>query len=122
MKKEPDLSKQFCVHRIDENFIRSIKNKTLVSNPEFLLDYIEDFWNSIEQLLSLGSGYAATCGDEIVSFSITSFLYKETFAIGIETLEPYRRNGLAGSLTKMLLKSLFAKGYHIWWDCMGGLL
>ena len=112
------MSKPYCLHCIDENFIGSIKNNTLVSNPEFLVDYIKDFWNSVEKYLSLGYGYAATCENKIVSFSITSFSYKNIFAIGIETLEPYRRNGLASTLTKILLKTLYGKGYDVWWDCM----
>lgn len=116
--KDTFLPKPYCLHQIDRSLLLSVKNENMVSNPEFLIDYIEQFWGSVENYLSSGHGYAAVDGEKIVSFGITSFLYDKTYSIGVETLEQHRRKGLAGTLVKILLKELYSKGYNIWWDCM----
>ncbi len=112
------LPKPYSIRKIDENFILSITRDKAVSNPEFLIDYIEQFWGSVENYLQLGNGYGAVVDSELVSFGITSFLYDKTFSLGVETLEQHRRKGLASSLINILLKDLYSEGYSIWWDCM----
>ncbi|MHB8065176.1 MAG: GNAT family N-acetyltransferase [Ruminiclostridium sp.] len=66
------IQKPYCLHQIDESFILSIINEEMVSNPEFLINYIEQFWGSVENYLSLGYGYGAVDDGKIVSFGITS--------------------------------------------------
>ncbi len=112
------IPKPYCLHKIDESFILSVKNGNMVSNPDFLIDYIEQFWDSTENYLNLGYGYVAVDAGKIVSFAITSFLYDKTFSIGVETLEQARRKGLAGTLVNILFNELYSKNYNIWWDCM----
>ncbi len=112
------LPKPYKLHKLDEKFILSITNAKAVSNPEFLIEYIEHFWGSIENYLNLGYGYGAVIDGEIVSFGITSFLYDKTFSLGVETLEQHRRKGLASSLTSILLRDLYSGSNNIWWDCM----
>jgi GNAT superfamily N-acetyltransferase len=112
------IPESYCLHQIDAKFIFSVRNKDTVSNPEFLIDYIEQFWGSVEKYLNLGYGYAAVAEGKIASFAITSFLYDTTFSIGVETLEQHRRKGLASTLVNILLKELYSKGFKIWWDCM----
>jgi len=112
------MPKPYSLHQIDESFILSIKNYKIISNPEFLIHYIEQFWGSLNNFLRLGYGYVVINEGEIVSFAITSFLYNKTFSIGVETLEQHRRKGLAGTLVNNLMRNLYSKGYTIWWDCM----
>lgn len=112
------LPKPYESHKIDRNFINSIKDENKVNNPEFLIDYIVQFWGSVGNYLKLGYGYAAVAEKKIVSFGLTSFLYEETFSIGVETLEEHRRKGLASTLVNILSKELLSKGYKLWWDCM----
>ncbi len=111
------IPRPYSLQKIDQNFIYSVSNGVKVSNPEFLMNYLEQYWGSADNYLNHGYGYAAVDGEKIVSFGITSFLYKETFTIGVETLEQHRRKGLAGILVNILLKELYSKGYDIWWDC-----
>ncbi len=44
-------------YQIDKVFISNIN--TRVSNQKFLIDYVEEFWGSIENYLNLGYGYVA---------------------------------------------------------------
>lgn len=112
------IPKPYCLHQIDRSFLSSISNEKMVSNPEFLINYIEQFWGSVENFLNLGYCYGAINEGKIVSFGITSFLYDKTFSIGVETLEQHRRKGLASTLVNILLIELYSKGYNVWWDCM----
>lgn len=112
------ISKPHCLHQIDDSFLSSIRNDGIVSNPEFLLNYIQQYWGSLEDFLKIGYGYAAVDEGKIVSIAISSFVYKQTHSIGIETLEQYRRKGFASSLVNMLLRTIYSKGCTVWWDCM----
>lgn len=112
------LPKAYDLYQIDESLLLSIRNDKIISNPEFLLNYVEEFWGSVNNFLQFGYGYMAVNEGEIVSFAITSFLYNKTFSIGVETLEQHRRKGLAGTLVNNLMKSIYSRGYTIWWDCM----
>lgn len=113
-----ELPNSYSLYRIDSGFVSSLENSKIVRNQEFLIDYIVQFWGTVDNFLSSGHGYVAVSEDEIVSFSLTSFLFDKTFSIGVETLEQHRRKGIAGKLTSILLKDLNEKGYNIWWDCM----
>ncbi len=108
----------YYLHYIDRSFISSITNDLTVKNPEFLIEYINQFWGSKENFLNLGYGTAAVYENEIVSFTITSALYRQTFSLGVETLKQHRRKGLAAALAKVLQETLYAKGFSVWWDCM----
>lgn len=112
------LPKPYSLHQIDRSFILSVKNGNAISNPEFLIEYIEQFWGSLENFLNLGYGYAAVAEEKVISYGITSSLYDKTYAIGVETLEQHRRKGLACTLVNVLFKELYSKGCNIWWDCM----
>jgi GNAT superfamily N-acetyltransferase len=116
--EEKALPKSYSIYQIDKCFVESIENNEMFSNTEFLINYIKLFWGSVEKFIDVGYGYAAVEGDQIVSFAITSLLFRKTFSIGIETLKEHRRKGLASCLTKKLVKALYEKGYDIWWDCM----
>jgi len=118
MDTEAVLSEPYCLHQIDKGFISSLNGGNIVSNPEFIIDYIHQFWGLADNYLALGNGYAAVRDDEIAGFAITDFLYEKTASIGVQTREQHRRKGLAGALVKTLLKTLHENGYNIWWDCM----
>jgi RimJ/RimL family protein N-acetyltransferase len=115
---EEKLTEPYCFYWLDEDIVSSVRKGKMVSNPEFLINYIEQFWGSADNYLKKGCGVLAITDDKAVSFVLTSFLFRDTFSIGVETLEQHRKKGLAGALTKILLKKLCDEGYKIWWDCM----
>lgn len=108
----------YRLHKIDHSFFAGLNNCLKISNQEFLIDYINQFWGSIDNYIRLGTGYLIINDDKIVSFAVASGLYGKTVAVGVETLSDYRRKGLAGIVVKTLLKELHEMNYNAWWDCM----
>jgi len=82
-----------------------------------LLDYINQFWGSVENYIKLGTGFLITNDDKIVSFALSTGLYENTVTVGVETLSEHRRKGLAGIVVKTLLKELYDRDCIVWWDC-----
>jgi RimJ/RimL family protein N-acetyltransferase len=103
---------------INHDFIAYINKTQEIINSEFLINYIDQFWGSIGNFLAFGHGFAALHDNEIVSFALSSFVHDKTQAIGVETLEQHRRQGLSSFLVKMLLEEFEEQGIEAWWDCM----
>ena len=102
---------------IDEEFIYSLSEDN-ITNPDYLLNYIRNYWGTVDNYLEKGKGFVALKDDKIAAFAVSSSLYKKSKAIGVETLEEYRRQGLSSSLSRMLLQDFYREGYWPWWDCM----
>lgn len=112
------LPESYCLHKIDCSLFANLNNSLKITNQEFLIDYINQFWGSIENYLDLGTGFMITNDDKIVSFALSSGLYEKTVSVGVEIILSHRRKGLASIVVKTLLKELFAMNYNVWWDCM----
>jgi RimJ/RimL family protein N-acetyltransferase len=98
---------------VNEKLFRELKN------TDFVIQYIEQYWGIVENYLGKGYGYVAlTEDDEAVSIAVSSAVYQSTHAIGVETLEDYRRKGLSSSLVTLLVDKLKEKNIAVWWDCM----
>ncbi|MGZ9586442.1 GNAT family N-acetyltransferase [Paenibacillus marinisediminis] len=103
---------------IDEALFLKL-NKGEMKNADFLINYVEQYWGTINDYLGKGYGYAAlTKQNEIVSIAVSSFKFHSTHAIGVETLEHYQRQGLSSSLVKLLLQKFNENHIAAWWDCM----
>lgn len=90
-----------------------------VENGDFLIRYVEQYWGTLSNFLVEGFGYAAlTDGNAIAGLAVSSAKFGMTRAIGVETLEDYRRLGLSSSLVKLLLNDFHNHGITAWWDCM----
>lgn len=107
------LNNNYDIRRIDRKLIESE-----FDNKDFLLSEIQLFWSSVEDFLQNGIGFCIVDGKSIVSRCISSFVYEDIHAIGIETLKEHRKKGLAQRAVVELLRSLKAKGYESYWDCM----
>jgi RimJ/RimL family protein N-acetyltransferase len=112
------LPDSYYLHRVDQSLFASLVAGLKITNPEFLTDYINQFWGSVSNYLELGAGYAVTNEGKIVSFAISSGLYEKTVSVGVETLLEHRRKGLAAIAVKTLLKELYDMNCNVWWDCM----
>ncbi|BFH16197.1 acetyltransferase [Paenibacillus dendritiformis] len=103
---------------IDQAFALELMNGE-VKNADYLLNYIEQYWGTLDNFLEKGYGYAAlTANKEVASLAISSAMYGSAHAIGLETLEDYQRQGLSSSLVKLLLHKFSENKIIAWWDCM----
>jgi GNAT superfamily N-acetyltransferase len=112
------LSDSYHLHRVDRSLFKGLDIDLKITNQEFLINYIGQFWGSVNNYLELGNGFMIANDDKIVSFALSSGLYENTVTVGVETLLEHRRKGLAGIVVKALLKELYAMNYTVWWDCM----
>jgi GNAT superfamily N-acetyltransferase len=101
---------------INQEFISSLCKRD-IQNKDFIINYLEQYWGTVENYLNKGYGYIALSGNKIVSIAVSTAHYKTTQEIGVETLEDYRRKGLSSSLVRMLLNVFYVKGIKPSWDC-----
>ncbi|BBH18906.1 hypothetical protein Back11_02510 [Paenibacillus baekrokdamisoli] len=100
-----DILEPFRAVEIDETFIFEL-HKGEMKNADFMINYIEQYLGTLNIFLGKGYGYVA----------LTKF--NSTHAIGVETLEDYKRQGLSSSLVNLLLKKFNEKNIASWWDCI----
>lgn len=114
----PNRIDPFQAVAIDEAFFHRLNNED-IKNADFLTDYIERYWGTFQHFLGKGYGYTAlTPTKEIASIAVSSAMYQSTHAIGVETLEAFKRLGLSSFLLKSLLQKFRENQIAAWWDCM----
>ncbi|MCY9513743.1 GNAT family N-acetyltransferase [Paenibacillus apiarius] len=112
------IPSQYRVAEMNREFIHAV-TEGKIGNADFLLGYMLPFWGTMEQYLAKGWGYAVlTERQEIASIAVSTVQYGGYHNIGVETLEPYRRQGLSGGLVQLLLQKYRRHGIQPWWDCM----
>lgn len=75
------------------------------------------FWNSKEDFLSNGIGYALIKGNDIVSIAFSSVKTKNELEIGVETSENCRGMGFAKHVCRKLLSYCQKNQYSPAWAC-----
>lgn len=108
------LKESFVLEKVDVNVIK----QSGYENAEKLLKWVEE-WGSTQNFEKYGTGYYIHKDKVIVSWSISDCSYEKAIAIGINTDERYRKNGLAKIVVSATIKDCFAKGYEkIEWLCV----
>lgn len=101
---------------INSSFLMNTGTK--LTNFDVIQTEINKAWYSFDDFLQFGKGFVAIKNNEICSFALTHFRYKDTYSIGVETFDSHKRRGLSSSLTKLLIKSIIEQNGDVWWDCM----
>ncbi|MGG4144460.1 GNAT family N-acetyltransferase [Paenibacillus algorifonticola] len=87
------------------------------SNLAFVKDTLELFWSSIDHFKEKGYGFAAIDGSEIIGVCYSSFVTKDTHAIGIETLPQHQKKGVGTHLSSLVVNEIAENGFMPYWDC-----
>ncbi|OPA75102.1 hypothetical protein BVG16_21055 [Paenibacillus selenitireducens] len=87
------------------------------TNRDFVDKHIKLFWDSYEDFYHKGYGYVAIDGSEIIGVCYSSFVAKETHAIGIETLPQHQKRGIGTYLASFVVKDIIENGFTAYWDC-----
>ena len=73
---------------------------------------------SVEDFLANSFGLCPVYENKIAGWCLSEYNTGDCCEIGIATLEPYQRRGIATVLTRAFLAEAFKRGYrHIGWDC-----
>ena len=96
----PEGSGPFEMVRIDDRILSKIQGRII---PSFS-------WNSPEQFLKGGFGYAACREDTVCASAFSAAVSAEEIDIGVETREAYRGQGLASALVLRMCREISALG------------
>ena len=76
---------------------------------------------SVHEFLDKSFGVAALHGDELAGWCTSEYNSGGRCGVGIGTLKPYRRRGLAAAMASALIEHALSRGVtHIGWHCFAG--
>ncbi|GED15417.1 GNAT family N-acetyltransferase [Aneurinibacillus migulanus] len=77
----------------------------------------EQFWNTAEDFLENGIGYALLYDNQIVSTSFASFIVDDKLELGVETTETFRKKGYSIYAASALVSYCLTNRYEPVWAC-----
>lgn len=101
-----------CQEHIPAGFSVQRYDRALAAGLE-----LEPFWGGLDRFLEGGFGFAVLRGDEVVSRCHTVMVGDGRAEIGVETSEPYRRQGLGALAASALIQHGLARGIRPAWSC-----
>lgn len=109
----PNLPPRMQVQLIDETLLQ---NNTL-HGINALIEEIESCWTSLEHFTDQAFGYCVL--DEmagVISWCTAEYVSPGVCGIGIETLEPYQKHGLATITAQTFVQHAMRLGWQVHWD------
>lgn len=129
-----DMSKQFVYKhkgidklsennfKLDDEYVLEEINQDTFNCNLSNLDYVEstilEWWESIEDFFENGVGFCIIHNQAAVCTCVTSFRGVDSMESHIQTLENYRKRGLATIAVSEFLKYCIDNNYEPYWDCM----
>jgi GNAT superfamily N-acetyltransferase len=108
------LPGQVTIGRIDEAMFAD----TTLVNRELLHEEILSESPSLAYFFQQNFGFCARDGHQLVAWCLAEYHYQGRYELGIETIEAYRRIGIATHLADAVIRQAFAQGAtDIGWHC-----
>lgn len=89
-----------------------------IHNIAFLQSKIATFWPSPEDFFDSGIGYCILDGHTIVSLCFSSFVFRQTHCIDIETLNSHQNKQLAQFAAYAFVQRCIYESAVPYWDCL----
>lgn len=96
---------------------RPLLANTHLANLAHVTGEIQSMWPSLDAFCDRAFGYCAIAGDEIACWCTGEYVYAHHIGIGIETVAPYQRQGLATLTASAFAERCFAQNITAHWDC-----
>lgn len=110
---EPTLPDGFSLHQVTPEFLASD-----IRGLEELKEEIFSERTSLEDFFAKGFGLCPVYNNQLAGWCLSEYNTNDRCEIGIATLEPHQRKGIATTLTKAFLAEAAKRGYHhIGWKC-----
>lgn len=111
-KNEPTIEKMKIptgmeIRKIDKEIYAKIEGTVIP----------QSFWNSAEDFLHNGIGYALLKGSEIISFCFASFIVGNQLELGVETNEKFRNKGYSIFAASKIIEFCLNHGFEPVWAC-----
>jgi len=88
-----------------------------LANLDLVKREIGFMWPSEERFCRRGLGVAALADDAIVGWCTAEYVSRAMCGIGIETIEPFQRRGIATAAARRFLRLALARGLTPHWEC-----
>lgn len=93
-------------------------NDYALHNISYLHSKIDTFWSSPSDFFKNGIGYCIVDDNKVVSLCFSSFVYKTTHCIDIETLSSHQNKQLAQFAAYAFVQRCLHENLVPYWDCM----
>lgn len=110
--KAKPITPDFAIVPVDKKLLSSTHD-----NSVHIVEEIEKFWHSVRVFMHDGFAYCAVHKNTIASICYVSFRTGQSFALGVETFEPYRNKGLAQAVTAECIARTLRERAVPYWDC-----
>lgn len=91
----------------------NIDNKSMIINEVIGTNT----YNDMDDFVGRGIGFTPVFNNKICGFCTSEYPTKTELAIGIEVLKEYQKQGVAKTMTKMLLNEACKKNLTVNWEC-----
>jgi RimJ/RimL family protein N-acetyltransferase len=92
--------------------------RTQLKNHDRLVEEVCSERGSVGEFLDKSFGVCVVGGDELVAWCLSEYNTGQRCEVGIETMEPYRRQGLGQAAAAALVEMAVSKGIrHVGWHC-----
>ncbi len=105
----PLLPEGFSVHQLDEHILED----DALEIPDHLRLWVKMNWGTKESYLKHGFGTCIVHESSIVSYSLADCVHGDECEIGIQTLERFRRRGLATVTAAANIDLAFDRGFEV---------
>jgi RimJ/RimL family protein N-acetyltransferase len=108
------LPENITIHPIDEALLADLT----LENREKVIEEIHSESPSIEHFLRHNFGFCAQHDHTLVGWCLAEYHSQNRYELGIETIEPYQRKGIATLTASAVIEHALAKGTAtIGWHC-----
>lgn len=97
--------------------VLKVEEQIVSKSEEFLVEYYEEYWGSVQTFLRHGFGFCALDGEKIVSECTSIFRSNQFAEIDIVTGTSYQGKGLARLVAIRFIEHCIDKGVTPCWDC-----
>lgn len=109
----PALPDGFSLHAVTPEFLSSS-----IGGMDLLVEEIHSERTSPEDFFAKGFGICPVYENQIAGWCLSEYNTHDRCEVGIATLEPHQRKGIATTLTKIFLNEAAQRGIrHVGWKC-----
>lgn len=100
------------IRPIDDDVLGSAR----LGNSELLVAEVASMWGTARKFLEAGFGYCAVVGSDITGWCTAEHVSGRSCGIGIETVEPYQKQGIATATAVAFLERCAELHLAPYWD------
>jgi len=103
-----EIPKEFKLKHIDNKLMSRVDNE---------MNFCKGYWNSTEELVEYGLGYALLQDEKLASVCYSCTVGNGEMEIDLETLKEFEGKGLATAVTSVFIDNCIKKGMTPVWVC-----